>query len=98
LAGALPPGTHGSTFGGNPLASAAARAVLRILEEERLVEGAKQKGAFLSGELAALAREMPNVCEGERGEGLLRGLVLKKGYVVRDLLPKLAEAGVLLTA
>ena len=98
LAGALPPGTHGSTFGGNPLASAAARAVLRILEEEKLVEGAKQKGAFLGEQLAALAREMPAICEGERGEGLLRGLVLKKGYVVRDILPKLADAGVLLTA
>jgi acetylornithine/N-succinyldiaminopimelate aminotransferase len=98
LAGALTPGTHGSTFGGNPLASAAARAVLRILEDENLVEGAKQKGAFLGEQLAALAREIPAICEGERGEGLLRGLVLKKGYVVRDILPKLADAGVLLTA
>ncbi len=98
LAGALPPGTHGSTFGGNPLASAAARAVLRILDEEKLVEGAKAKGEKLGAMLASLARELPNVCEGERGEGLLRGLVLKKGFVVRDILPKLADAGVLLTA
>lgn len=98
LAGALPPGTHGSTFGGNPLASAAARAVLRILEEEKLVEGAKKKGEYLSAMLSALARELPNVCERERGEGLLRGLVLKKGFVVREILPKLADAGVLLTA
>lgn len=98
LAGALPPGTHGSTFGGNPLASATARAVLRILEEENLVEGAKAKGEKLGAMLAAVARELPNVCEGERGEGLLRGLVLKKGFVVRDILPKLADAGVLLTA
>ena len=73
-------------------------AVIGILEEEKLVEGAKQKGAFLGEQLAALAREMPDICEGERGEGLLRGLVLKKGYVVRDILPKLADAGVLLTA
>jgi acetylornithine/N-succinyldiaminopimelate aminotransferase len=98
LAGALPPGTHGSTFGGNPLASAAARAVLRILEGEDLVDGAKRKGEYLGGLLTALAHELPNVCEGERGEGLLRGLVLKKGFVVRDILPKLADAGVLLTA
>lgn len=98
LAGALPPGTHGSTFGGNPLASAAARAVLRILEDEKLVEGAKEKGEKLGEMLASLAREMPAICEGERGEGLLRGLVLKKGFVVRDILPKLADAGVLLTA
>ena len=44
LAGALPPGTHGSTFGGNPLASAAARAVLAILEEEGLVAGREGEG------------------------------------------------------
>jgi acetylornithine/N-succinyldiaminopimelate aminotransferase len=98
LAGALPPGTHGSTFGGNPLASAAARAVLRILDEEDLVRGAKTKGERLSKMLGELARELPAICEGERGEGLLRGLVLKQGFVVRDILPKLAEAGVLLTA
>jgi acetylornithine/N-succinyldiaminopimelate aminotransferase len=98
LAGALPPGTHGSTFGGNPLASAAARSVLAILDEENLVEGARVKGDALSAMLGALARELPQVCEGERGEGLLRGLVLKAGFVVRDILPKLVDVGVLLTA
>ena len=98
LAGGLPPGTHGSTFGGNPLACAASRAVLRILDEEDLVRGAKTKGEYLSKLLGELAREMPAVCEGERGEGLLRGLVLKPGFVVRDLLTRLAESGVLLTA
>ena len=98
LAGALPPGTHGSTFGGNPLACAAARAVLRILDAEALVQGAKTKGEYLSKMLRDLARELPALCEGERGEGLLRGLVLKPGYVVRDILPRLADAGVLLTA
>jgi len=98
LANALPPGTHGSTFGGNPLASAAARAVLRIMEEEGLVAGAEAKGARLSAMLSEVARDLPSVCEGERGEGLLRGLVLKPGFVVRDILPKLADAGVLLTA
>ena len=98
LAGALPPGTHGSTFGGNPLASAASRAVLRILEEENVIASVKEKGEKLSAMLIELAREMPSVCEGERGEGLLRGLVLRQGFVVRDILPKLADAGVLLTA
>ena len=98
LAGALPPGTHGSTFGGNPLASAAARTVLAILEDEGLVRAAKEKGERLSSMLVALAKELPAVCEGERGEGLLRGLVLRQGFVVRDILPKLADAGVLLTA
>lgn len=98
LATALPPGTHGSTFGGNPFASAAARAVLSIIQEEGLVAGSKTKGDRLGAMLTEVARELPKVCEGERGLGLLRGLVLRQGYVVRDILPKLADAGVLLTA
>ncbi|MDB4942459.1 MAG: Acetylornithine aminotransferase [Labilithrix sp.] len=98
LAGALPAGTHGSTYGGNPLASCTARTVLQILEEEDLVAGAKTKGQALSTMLETVARDLPNVCEKERGEGLLRGLVLKPGFLARDVLPKLADAGVLLTA
>ena len=98
LAGALPPGTHGSTFGGNPFACAAARSVLAIIEEEKLVEGARTKGEKLSGLLTGLARELPEICEGERGAGLLRGLVLKQGMTARDVLPKIADAGLLLTA
>ena len=80
------------------VASAAARSVLSISEGGGRVAGAKVKGERLSAMLTALAEELPAVCEGERGEGLLRGLVLKQGFVVRDILPKLADAGVLLTA
>jgi acetylornithine/N-succinyldiaminopimelate aminotransferase len=98
LAGALPSGSHGSTFGGNPLASAAALAVLRILDGEKLVEGARTKGEALGKALGGLARELPDVCEGARGEGLLWGLVLKPGFVAREVLPRVQEAGVLLTA
>lgn len=98
LAGALPPGTHGSTFGGNPLASAAALAVLKILDDEKLMDGARTKGEHLGKLLGELVRDLPQVCEGHRGEGLLRGLVLKPGFVARDVLPKVQEAGVLLTA
>jgi acetylornithine/N-succinyldiaminopimelate aminotransferase len=98
LAGALPPGAHGSTFGGNPLASAAALAVLKILDDEKLVEGAKAKGEALGKMLDELVRAVPTVCESARGEGLLRGLVLREGFVARDVLPKVQEEGVLLTA
>lgn len=98
LAGALPPGTHGSTFGGNPLACAAALAVLSILDEEKLTAGAKTKGEKLHAMLSRLATDLPSVCEGARGDGLLRGLVLQKGMVARDLLAKITQAGTLLTA
>jgi acetylornithine/N-succinyldiaminopimelate aminotransferase len=98
VAGALPPGTHGSTFGGNPLACAASLAVLSILDEEKLVDGARVKGDHLASLLQKLATDFPAVCEGVRGSGLLQGLVMKPGFVARDVLPKLADAGVLLTA
>ena len=98
LGGALPPGTHGSTFGGNALACSAALAVLEALDAEKLIEGAREKGAFLSKMLDDLVRELPEKCELARGEGLLRGLVLKPGFVARDILPKVQDAGVLLTA
>ena len=98
VAGALPPGTHGSTFGGNALASAAALAVLKIIDDEKLVEGAKTKGEALGKMLDELCAEIPEVCECARGEGLLRGLVLRDGYVARGVLPIVQENGVLLTA
>ncbi len=98
LAGALPPGTHGSTFGGNALASASALAVLRILDDEALVDGARTKGAALSAMLEHLVGTMPEVLEGARGQGLLWGLVMRKGLVAREVVPRVQEAGVLLTA
>ena len=98
LAGALPPGTHGSTFGGNPLACTAALTVLKIVDDEKLLAGAKEKGEALQKMLDALVAEMPGVCESARGDGLLRGLVLKPGNVARDILPKILERGVMLTA
>jgi acetylornithine/N-succinyldiaminopimelate aminotransferase len=97
LAGALPPGSHGTTFGGNALASATALAVLRILDDEGLVDGARAKGQALGAMLDQLARDLPDVCEGARGQGLLWGLVLRRGYVAREILPLIQEAGVLLT-
>ncbi len=95
LAGALPPGTHGSTFGGNALASATALAVLRILDEEALVDGARTKGEALGKMLQQVARELPDICEGARGQGLLWGLVLRPGFVAREIVPRIHEAGVL---
>jgi acetylornithine/N-succinyldiaminopimelate aminotransferase len=97
LAGSLPPGTHGSTFGGNPLASSAARAVLRTLDAENLVEGAERKGRWLAARLAEVAAEHTDLVESERGAGLLRGLVLVPSVDARAALAKVREHGVLVT-
>jgi acetylornithine/N-succinyldiaminopimelate aminotransferase len=98
LSGALPPGAHGSTFGGNPLASAAARTVLAVLDDEDLVEGARVKGEHLARGLARLVDEHPAAFVGARGRGLLQGLILADGVDPRDALARVREHGVLLTA
>jgi acetylornithine/N-succinyldiaminopimelate aminotransferase len=98
LAGALPPGTHGSTFGGNALACAAALAVLKIVDDEKLTAGAATKGALLKRELESIANDFPKVCEGARGAGLLQGLAMHKGFVARDVLPAIQAEGVLVLA
>lgn len=97
LAGALPPGTHGTTYGGNALASAAALAVLEVIDSEQLTEGARTKGEHLSKLLADLATRRPDVFEGERGRGLLRGITLKPGIEPREALGTARAKGVLLT-
>lgn len=98
LSGSLPPGLHGSTFGGNPLASAAARTVLRVIASEGLMDRARVLGARLGAGLAEVARDFPALCSGERGLGLLRALVLREGVESRNLLGPARERGLLLTA
>jgi acetylornithine/N-succinyldiaminopimelate aminotransferase len=97
FANALPPGTHGSTFGGNALASCAARTVLRVLQDEKLIEGAAKKGEKLSQGLNGLAAKFPTVCKPERGLGLLRALPLADGVDARAVLGALQKRGLLLT-
>jgi len=69
-------GDHGTTFGGNPLACAAANAVLRVVSEEKLAERAARLGEQLLQKLRGFAGEHPELASGARGRGLLVGLVL----------------------
>ncbi len=97
LADALPPGSHGSTFGGSPLASAAALAVLGALEQEQLMKAAQQRGAQLTARLAELGQKYPKLVASTRGTGLLQALVMKDDVDARALMSKLQDAGVLVT-
>ena len=83
FAKALKPGTHGTTFGGNPLACAAGNAVLDVILAPGFLEEVERKGRRLRTELDRLAREFPQVYEDARGMGLLQGLkcVLPQGEV-----------------
>jgi acetylornithine aminotransferase/acetylornithine/N-succinyldiaminopimelate aminotransferase len=71
----LEPGDHGSTFGGNPLACAAALATLAAVEEERVVENARVVGDYLAGRLQELVRDFQPV-QLTRGRGLMQALLL----------------------
>ncbi|HTH16605.1 MAG TPA: aspartate aminotransferase family protein [Magnetospirillum sp.] len=67
-------GAHGSTFGGNPLAMAAAEAVLDVMLEPGFLSDVAHWGEVLKGKLVALAERFPNVIEEVRGTGMMLGL------------------------
>jgi predicted acetylornithine/succinylornithine family transaminase len=77
VAAVFQPGTHGSTFGGNPVSCAAALAVLDILEEEHLPDNAEHNGSYLMSKLAALRQHFSFIKE-VRGHGLLVGMELDR--------------------
>jgi ornithine--oxo-acid transaminase len=68
------PGDHGSTFGGNPLAAAVARASIKVIIEENMIENAAKMGEYFQDQLAEITS--PHVTE-VRGKGLLIGVELK---------------------
>jgi len=73
ILGVFKPGEHGSTFGGNPLACATARAALRVIVDEHLVENSAKMGEYFQERLAEIpSRHVKEV----RGKGLLIGMEL----------------------
>ncbi len=80
----LGPGSHGTTFGGNPVAAAAGLAVIGIIERDGLLDRATAAGGRLAAEILALHH--PQI-SGVRGRGLLRGVVLAD-----PIAPAVAEA------
>jgi ornithine--oxo-acid transaminase len=91
--GLFQPGDHGSTFGGNPLACAVARAALKVLVEENLIERAAVQGSYLLDSLSNI--DSPYVKE-IRGRGLLIGIELKpEADGARRFCEALAERGML---
>ncbi len=76
-AAAMVPGTHGSTFGGNPLACAVGLEVLNIVLEDSFLEQVQKTGLLFKQKLAALIDQNSDIIEDLKGEGLLLGLALK---------------------
>jgi predicted acetylornithine/succinylornithine family transaminase len=94
LAQAFVPGSHASTFGGNPLACHAARTVLEVIERDRLLERVVAAGDHLDRALSALMKRHSRIKE-IRGRGLLRGALLDGD--ASPIVLKARERGVLLS-
>jgi len=69
-------GTHGTTFGGTPLACAVANKTFEVIERDRLADNARHTGEFLKSELQRIANEFPRIIETVRGLGFIVGLEL----------------------
>jgi ornithine--oxo-acid transaminase len=91
--GVFHPGDHGSTFGGNPLGAAVARAALQVIVDEKLPERSAELGAWFMGELRKI--DSPHVAE-VRGRGLMIGVVIKQeSGPARPFCEQLQQRGIL---
>lgn len=86
------PGDHGSTFGGNPLASAVGYAALALLNDEKLIERADEMGAYFQAQLKTIASPL---IKNVRGKGLLIGVEIDPRFPAHDICIKLLDYGVL---
>ena len=73
----MKPGSHGSTFGGNPLAMSVGNAVLDIILQKGFLSNVIALGEYFEGELLKIKEKFPNIIEDIRGKGLLKGVKLK---------------------
>ncbi|MBV8489158.1 MAG: aspartate aminotransferase family protein [Candidatus Eremiobacteraeota bacterium] len=85
---------HTSTFGGNELACAAALTAMNVLEEEGLIENARERGAQLLEGARAIAADYPDVVAEARGLGLLVGVELRSEGYGGWIIPEMLKAGV----
>lgn len=98
IAAPFVPGTHGSTFGGNPVACAAAVATMKIMLADGFLADVQEKGKYLQAGLEAIAAKFPELASGTRGMGLIRALVLTDAGVEQgaEMVKKLFDKGFLI--
>ena len=78
-----PPGSHASTFGGNPVSTAAANAVIKIIKEEKLLENSEKQGAYLKKRLKEMM-DGHRMIGDVRGKGLMVGVELVKDRETKE--------------
>ncbi|MBI1977900.1 MAG: aspartate aminotransferase family protein [Candidatus Omnitrophica bacterium] len=90
----LTPGTHASTYGGNPLVAAAALAVFKAIEKGKLLGNAEAMGSYLKSRLEELKGKYPNLIKEVRGIGLMLGVELNRPGA--EIVNRLRERGLLI--
>ena len=93
VASGMKPGTHGSTFGGNPLAMSVGNAVMDIMFKKGFLRNVTKNGKYLLKELNKLREKYPKIIKEVRGKGLLVGLCLHKDQT--NFIKKLLENNLL---
>jgi acetylornithine aminotransferase/acetylornithine/N-succinyldiaminopimelate aminotransferase len=81
IAAAFAPGTHASTFGGNPVAAAAAVATMKVMLADGFLAEVREKGNYLHAQLQTLVARFPTLALNARGLGLIQGLLLTEAGV-----------------
>jgi acetylornithine/N-succinyldiaminopimelate aminotransferase len=98
IAASLTVGTHASTFGGNPVAAAAAVEVLKMMLADGFLELVRDKSRYFVAKLQYVAERYPHLATGVRGRGLLLGLVLTEKGIEQglDIVQRMFEEGALI--
>ena len=96
VAAAFKPGDHGTTFGGNPLACAAANVVLDTVPQEDFLKNVQAVGKYFKDKLQELAKKYPKFIMDVRGEGLILGAELKNADHGRDIVNDCLAKGLII--
>jgi acetylornithine aminotransferase/acetylornithine/N-succinyldiaminopimelate aminotransferase len=98
IAASFTVGSHASTFGGNPVAAAAGVATMKVMLADGFFAEVRSKGEYLAEKLSGLAAKYPKFALGQRGLGLIQGLVLTQAGIEQGqtIVQKLFERGVLI--
>lgn len=96
VASALHPGDHGTTFGGNPLACAAANVVLDTVAAPAFLQNVARLGDYFTAELKKLAAKYPGLIKEVRGKGLMLGAELTRDDIGRDIVNAVLANGAII--
>ena len=90
----ITPGTHGSTFGGNPLGCSVSIEAIRLLDSEKMIENSKKMGRYMKNELIKMTETNDNIVE-IRGDGLMIAIETSSKEICDKIVYSLAEKGIL---